>query len=157
MKVYVYMCISCLYNFSLVLLLFLLLSLTSILSVQVLCPSPKQYYIGSFPPSAPFPCYDDEDITMSKKAKGVQRRTIAKELKRNDFHSTLKGVKCRSVPQFTLKRSRFRIFMIESQKRMLTKFNAKRLFIDSVATDLCLFSFPLHFKKFVVDGALKLP
>ena len=117
----------------------------------------RQYYIGVYPSNASFPRYDDTDITAAKKAKGIQRRTIASVLTRDDYHSTLRGVKARSVPQFTLKRSRFRIFMVKSNKRLLTKFNAKRLFIESVATELCLFSLPLHFKRFVKNGVLTLP
>ena len=83
-----------------------------------------------------------------KKAKGVPKSLRTTDLSKDDYVEVLSGKKSRTVNYYCLKRKNFKIYLIKSKKRLLTKFNCKRFFIDNSATFMSQHSFPLHFKRF---------
>ena len=91
----------------------------------------------------------DEQIVYLK-SKGLKKQDIKRHLSRQKFYNELIT---ESVPKVIethyLRRKNFRFFIQKSRRRCLSKFNCKRILIDKEANDLCLFTYPLHFKKFL--------
>ena len=116
----------------------------------------RQYFIGLHPHDATFPfsLKPLQPGSEIKKAKGVKKFMIQSELTRKDYSDVIKGHKSRSVDLFSLKRKNFRIFLVRNRKRLLTRFNCKRLFINSLASQNYYFSLPLHFKGAGYDLSL---
>ena len=103
--------------------------------------SPKQYLISTH-----------EDTTQTVKAKGTKRNLIKKNIKEKDFiNVTIKNQPSKTLKQHFIKRCGTSLFVYSQNKRVLSCFTSKRLFIKKYFTDSDAFSFPLHLKKHLLQ------
>ena len=83
--------------------------------------------------------------TEDKKVKGVKRSLVKKNVTKKDFVKTVRdNVIARSLKQYTIRRFGNNLFVSSISKRILTKFSAKRLYFDVLATKKFHFCYPLH-------------
>ena len=83
---------------------------------------------------------------MSKKAKGISRTVQKQYLTYHDFFDVVKSQNpSRTVELASLKRSSFRIYLIRTRKKLLSRYNSKRFFSDKYKRQKSFFSFPLNF------------
>ena len=107
----------------------------------------RQYIITKHKDTNTFPIQSRENIALTKRAKGIQRSFQAKCLSFYDFYDCVKNNnESRKVEIASLKRSSFRIYLIRTKKKLLSRYNSKRYFSDKYKTKKSYFSFPLNFR-----------
>ena len=93
-----------------------------------------------------FPHLTDGVTELTKRAKGISR-TYHQYVTFSNFEDlVVKNLPTRKIIIASLKRQTFRIYLIRTRKKVLSKFNSKRCFSDKYKKALSYFSFPLHFK-----------
>ena len=135
---------------------------------HVISPSPKTYAVETLSPDLslplscsqssplPFPTYGPTDPLnivrsrpFTKKAKGVRRNIIRSRTSLLDYAESVRtNDPPRTVLEFSLRRSHFRIFLIHQKKSLLGRNILKRLSYPSLRKKWCYFPLPLHAKQF---------
>lgn len=84
------------------------------------------------------------------KAKGIKRSLTKKTITPSHFFkATIGDQVSHSVKQFSLKRAKNTIFLVQSKRRILSCFTVKRLFSKKTFQADCAFGYPLHLKKYL--------
>ena len=116
---------------------------------NIICASPKQYCITKHPDLSTFPYASNQAaIPLQLKSKGIARSSQMKHLTFFEFHETIvnnKPTEVVSIP--ALKRLDFRIYLIKTKKKLISKINSKRCFSSLYRKKKHFFSFPLHYKR----------
>ena len=95
-----------------------------------------------------FPKLKDDSVVVTKRAKGISRLYRDKHISLQTFYEIVVQDKpVQRINIASLKRYEFKIFLVTSKKRMLSKFCAKRFFSNRYKTKRSHFSFPLHYAK----------
>ena len=114
---------------------------------DIIASSPKQYIVTQYERTDTFPIQPKGNIPISKKAKGISKTYAKRYLTYHDFYDVVKNrSESRKVELASLKRSSFRIFLIRTRKKLLSRYNSKRFFSDKYQTRKSYFSFPLNFR-----------
>ena len=111
--------------------------------------SPKQYLLLTLDEDLTLPLSNRNvpEKTLFKKAKGVRRGIIADSLSTEDFIEV--GVlnhPSRSMDSYGFKKFMFTVFLNKTHKKLLSRGNTKRLFLEHSRTDESFFSLPLFVK-----------
>ena len=93
-----------------------------------------------------FPEKKAGSLELSKRSKGIKRSYANKHLKLFDFQTTVVNKNpARKIDISSLKRHQFKIYLITTRKKILSRFNTKRYFSENYKTKRSYFSFPLNF------------
>ena len=93
-----------------------------------------------------FPTLSDGVTELTKRAKGISRAYHQYVTFSNFEDLVVRDLPTRKIIIGSLKRQTFRIYLIRTRKKILSKFNSKRCFSEKYKKDHSYFSFPLHFK-----------
>ena len=94
------------------------------------------------------------EVVAVKKAKGVNSVSKRNELTFFDFVDVAENnnITSRQVVVASLRKVRFRIYLIKSKKRLLTNLSTKRLYSPRYRTKNHFFSWPLHLLKVIQEN-----
>ena len=116
---------------------------------SLICASPKQYVIDRHSDLSEFPYSTNQPpLPLQLKSKGIARSSQMKHLTFFDFKRTIvdnEPTGIVSIP--ALKRLDFRIYLIRTKKKLISKLNSKRCFSSLYRKKRHFFSFPLHYKR----------
>ena len=116
---------------------------------NIICASPKQYCLTRHPDLSTFPFASNlPAIPLQLKSKGIARSSQMKHLTFYEFHQTIvnnKATEIVSIP--ALKRLDFKIYLIRTKKKLISKINSKRCFSSLYRKKKHFYSFPLHYKR----------
>ena len=116
---------------------------------NLICASPKQYVINKHSDLSTFPFTSTKPpLPLQVKSKGIARSSQMKHLSFYEFYQTIvenKPTDIVSIP--ALKRLDFRIYLIRTKKKLISRLNSKRCFSSLYRKKRHFFSFPLHYKR----------
>ena len=113
--------------------------------------SSKQYMITRNTKSAMFPNKNKDSEIVTRKIKGLPR-SKHHTVSFIDFSEiAIENKPARKVITARLKRTQFRIYLVKSRKKLLSRFSVKRLFSDRYKTDSSYFSFPLNWRSKIIQ------
>ena len=135
---------------------------------HVVCPSPKTYNCEVLSPDVslplscaqssnlPFPTYGPTDPLnlirskpYTKKAKGIRKSILTSQTSLLEFVDSVRtNEHPRRVTEFSLRKSHFRIFLIERKKALISRNIVKRLSYEKLRKRWSFFTLPLHAKQF---------
>ena len=116
---------------------------------NIICASPKQYVINKHSDLSTFPYMSTEPpVPLQIKSKGIARGSQMKHLSFYDFYKTVVDNQTSGIVSIpSLKRLDFKIYLIRTKKKLISKLNSKRCFSSLYRKDRHFFSFPLHYKR----------
>ena len=110
----------------------------------------QQHLVTMFPASSKFPDGSSIPIILTKKIKGIPR-TRHGEVTISDFTDvTVHNRASRTLTAMSLRKFNFRIYLIQTKKKMLSRFSVKRLYCDQYRTRTSHYSFPLNWRGRII-------
>ena len=110
----------------------------------------QQYIITRAMPDVKLPNQNKDSEVMTKKVKGLPRSRHSNVSFLDFSNITIENKPTRSVVTASLKKTKFRIYLIKSRKKLLSRFSTKRLFSEKYKTNNSFFSFPLNWKGVLI-------
>ena len=117
---------------------------------SIIASSAKQHLVTTFPNTAYFPTNRGNPVVLTKKIKGVPR-SRHNEVTIADFTDVAVSNKPpRVLITASLKKISFRIYLIKTRRKLLSRFSVKRLYSERYRTRNSFYSFPLNWKGRVI-------
>ena len=117
---------------------------------SIIASSAKQHLVTTFPITARFPKIRGDPVILTKKIKGIPRSRHG-EISIADFTNVaVSNRPPRVLITASLKKISFRIYLIKTRKKLLSRFSVKRLYSERYRTKTSFYSFPLNWKGRVI-------